>query len=92
MNIIKAFFTKINWKVRFKSKTFWLAMVSACILLAQAVARLLGFELELGELENNLIGVVNAVFGVLVILGVAVDPTTKGVADSKRALEYTEPR
>lgn len=81
----------INWKVRIKSKAFWVGMVSACILLAQAIARLLGFDLELGELEGNLVNLVNTVFGVLVVLGVTVDPTTKGIADSKRALTYTEP-
>ena len=29
---------------------------------------------------------------ILVALGVVVDPTTQGVGDSARALEYTEPK
>jgi phi LC3 family holin len=34
---------------------------------------------------------VNAVFAVLVILGIVVDPTTDGVGDSERALSYETP-
>jgi phi LC3 family holin len=34
---------------------------------------------------------VNAVFALLVILGIVVDPTTEGVSDSNRAMSYEEP-
>lgn len=81
----------INWDVRWKNKTFWITIIPAIILLVQAVAGLFGFELELSELQEKLLVVVNAVFGVLVILGVVVDPTTHGVNDSVRALGYKEP-
>ncbi|MFQ6901244.1 MAG: phage holin [Coprococcus sp.] len=36
--------------------------------------------------------VVNAVFTVLVILGVVTDHTTRGMKDSTQALTYTEPK
>ena len=81
----------INWDVRWKNKTFWITIIPAIILLVQAVAGLFGFELELSQLQEKLLVVVNAVFGVLVILGVVVDPTTHGVNDSARALGYKEP-
>lgn len=81
----------INWDVRWKNKTFWITIIPAIILLVQAVAGLFGFELELSQLQEKLLVVVNAVFGVLVILGVVVDPTTHGVNDSVRALGYKEP-
>lgn len=32
---------KINWKVRIKNKMFWLALIPALLLLAQAALRLL---------------------------------------------------
>ena len=82
----------INWTVRFKNKNFWLALIPAVLLLVQTVAAVCGYTLDLGELGNRLIAVVNAVFGVLVILGVVVDPTTKGVADSNQAMEYKKPK
>ncbi len=81
----------INWKVRIKNKSFWLALIPAVLLLIQAVAALFGFELDLDFLSERLLTVVNAVFVVLTILGVVVDPTTQGVADSERALGYDEP-
>ena len=82
----------INWKVRLKSKTFWLTMIPALLLLVQVVAAVFGFELDLGVLGDRLLAVVNAVFAVLTILGVVTDPTTAGLSDSKRALSYTEPK
>ena len=81
----------INWKVRVKSKAFWVAIIPAVLLLAQVVAAVFGYTLDLGDLGNRLLAVVNAVFAVLAILGVVVDPTTEGVSDSARALTYTRP-
>lgn len=82
----------INWTVRIKNKQFWVAIIPAVLLLIQVVAAVFGFTLDLGDLGNKLLDVVNAVFGVLVILGVVTDPTTKGVGDSTKALTYTEPK
>ena len=81
----------INWKVRFANKQFWLQIIPAVILLIQAVANVFGFVIDLSEMGNKLIEVVNAVFGILVIVGIVNDPTTKGVSDSERAMEYEEP-
>lgn len=82
----------INWQVRIKSKQFWLALIPAVLLLVQGVAAVFGFELDLGELGNRLLDVINALFAVLAILGIVVDPTTDGVGDSAQAMTYTEPR
>lgn len=82
----------INWQVRIKSKQFWLALIPAVLLLVQVVAAVFGFELDLGELGNRLLDVINALFAVLAILGIVVDPTTDGVGDSQQAMTYTEPR
>lgn len=83
---------KINWKVRIKNKTFWLSIIPAVILLVQAVATVFGYTLDLGEVGNNLIGVVNAVFVVLSIIGVVNDPTTSGISDSERVMTYETPK
>lgn len=81
----------INWTVRIKNKNFWLAVIPAVLLLIQAVAAVFGFTLDLGDIGNKLIAVVNAVFGVLVVLGVVNDPTTAGISDSNRAMNYKKP-
>ena len=83
---------KINWKVRIKNKTFWLALIPALLLLAQVVAAVFGYELHIDALGDKLTAVVNALFAVLAILGVVADPTTAGVSDSKQAMTYTEPK
>ena len=82
----------INWTVRFKNRNFWLAVIPAVLLLIQTVAAVFGFTLDLGDIGNRLIAVVNAVFGVLVVLGVVVDPTTAGISDSKQARGYNYPK
>lgn len=82
----------INWTVRIKNKSFWMAIIPAVLLLVQVVAAVFGFTLDLGDLGNKLLDVVNAVFSVLVILGIVTDPTTQGIGDSKQALTYTDPK
>lgn len=83
---------KINWTVRIKNKTFWLAIIPAMLLLIQAVGNVFGLALNFDDLSANLIAVVNAVFVVLAILGIVVDPTTAGTSDSAQAMTYTEPK
>lgn len=82
----------INWTVRIKNKTFWLSLIPAVLLLVQVVAAVFGYTLDLGPLGDRLLEVVNALFAVLVILGIVTDPTTKGVGDSSQALTYDKPK
>lgn len=82
----------INWTARIKNKTFWLALIPAVLLLVQVVAAVFGYTLDLGPLGDRLLEVVNALFAVLVILGIVTDPTTKGVGDSSQALTYDKPK
>ena len=81
----------INLKVRLKNKAFWLALIPAVLLLVQVIAGAFGYALDLGDLGNRLLAVVNAVFALLAILGVVVDPTTEGISDSARAMGYITP-
>ena len=82
----------INWKVRIKSKAFWLALIPAVLLLIQTVAAVFGFTFDFDALQGRLLDVVNVVFLLLTILGVVVDPTTAGIGDSALAMTYEEPR
>lgn len=82
---------KVNWKVRIKNKAFWLAVIPAVALVAQAVAAVFGYTIDLTTMVGKLQAVVNAVFALLVILGIVVDPTTEGIGDSNRAMTYDEP-
>lgn len=82
----------INWKVRLKNKNFWVAIIPAILLLAQAVGSVFGFSLDFGELADKLLNVVNIAFVCLAILGVVNDPTVATFGDSKQALEYDSPK
>ena len=82
---------KVNWNVRIKNPNFWLTLIPASLLLIQLVLDLFGVEMDFGQLGEKLKAIVNAVFAVLMILGIVNDPTTEGLNDSKRALGYTEP-
>lgn len=73
----------INLKLRLKNKVTLAALISAVfVMLGQ-------FGLEI---PHNIQEGVNTLLMILVLLGIVTDPTTKGVADSKRALNYNEPR
>ena len=82
---------KINWKVRLNNRQFWKAIIPAVALAIQAILAIFGVTLNLETLVGKLIAVVDAVFAVLVILGIVVDPTTAGVGDSDRAMGYEIP-
>ena len=82
----------INWKVRARNRSFWLALVPAALLLVQAVLACFGVTWDYSQVSEELLGVVNALFAVLAILGVVADPTTEGIGDSEQALTYDEPK
>ena len=59
---------KLNWKVRIKNKAFWIAVIPAVALVAQAVGAVLGYSIDLTTMVGKLQAVVNAVFALLVSL------------------------
>lgn len=81
----------INISTRIKNKTFWLTLIPAVLLLVQVCAAPFGYQWDFGILNEQLAAIVNALFAVLAILGVVVDPTTAGFGDSKRAMAYEKP-
>ena len=67
---------KINFLARAKNKLFWMALIPALFLLVQMVAAIFGFNFDLSELQGRVVAAVDALFAVLVILGVVVDPVS----------------
>lgn len=80
---------KINWKVRLKNPVFWLTVIPAVIALVYTVLGLFGVVPTISE--DTLVNAVTAIISALTTVGVLIDPTTKGVGDSERALTYEEP-
>lgn len=83
---------KINWKVRAKNKMFWLSLIPALLLLVSQVLALFGISFDYSQLSEQLTEIASTVFVILALVGIVVDPTTKGVNDSKQALKYEDPK
>lgn len=81
----------INWRVRIVNKQFWFALVPALLLVIQAGAAIFGYTLDFGDLGNKILAFIDAIFVVLVLLGIVNDPTTAGYSDSHRARHYERP-
>lgn len=78
----------LNWKLRLKNKTTLIALIGA---LAALIYQVLGaFGIAPGISEDTVLEIAGLAVNALCLLGIVVDPTTQGVADSDRALEYTE--
>lgn len=82
---------KINWKVRFKNETFWTAFIPALGLVVTSILEAVGVQFDIAPIIASLLKIVKAVFALLTVIGVVVDPTTNGIGDSDRAMNYTEP-
>ncbi|WP_088815437.1 MULTISPECIES: phage holin [Listeria] len=80
---------KINWKVRFKNKTWVVAMIAAIFFVIQAGLYVFGITWDYNELLQRVVTVVTGLFAVW---GLIIDPTTAGSPDSPQALEYEKPR
>ena len=77
---------QINWKVRLRNKT-WLASVLA--LVVSFVYDLLSMADVVPPLsEDWLMSLIQTILTLLTALGVVIDPTTDGAADSDRAMTY----
>lgn len=80
---------RINLKLRLKNKT---TLITLLITLATALYKVLELlnvtpAIPYKEVEN----IIYVVVGILAALGIVVDPTTKGVGDSDRAMTYASP-
>ena len=65
------------------------ALVGCVVAFVYQLLGILGITTAVSEEQiTQLFGLV---INVLAVLGVLVDPTTKGVSDSERAMEYTKP-
>lgn len=81
---------KINWKVRFKNKT-WL--VTFLIAILAFVYQILGmFDIVPAITQDMATQLIAAVVNILVAFGVVIDPTTSGASDSQQAMTYNEPK
>ena len=80
---------KIHWKVRFRTPVWVTSLVALVISTVYQALAMFGVAPALTE--DAVMQAVSAVVQLLTLMGVLIDPTTKGVSDSERAMEYEEP-
>lgn len=81
--------SKINWKVRFKNKVWLTSFISLIIGFVYNVLR--AFDIYPVVMENTAMEIAGQVLTFLGMFGVIADPTTDGLYDSQRALQYETP-
>ena len=81
---------KINWKIRLKNKGTLTAIVSGMISLVYQILGIVGVTPPVNQ--SNVAEAAVVLINMLLLAGVVIDPTTKGISDSDMAMMYTCPR
>lgn len=81
---------KINWAVRFKNKTWLVAFIAMVVAFAYQILGMFGVVPTVSQ--DDIVQLGTLVVTILAGMGVVQDPTTTGIGDSDRALQYTEPK
>lgn len=77
---------KINWKARFKNKTFVITFLTLVIAFVYQILGLFGVVPPISE--QSLVNFITILVNILAFVGVVIDPTTDGMNDSDRAMLY----
>ena len=81
---------KINWKVRFKNKTWLITFLIAVLAFIYQIFGL--FDIVPAVTQDMATQLITIVVNILVAVGVVIDPTTAGASDSEQALKYDKPK
>lgn len=79
----------MNWKLRLQNKTTLIALIAAAVSLVYQVLGICGIVPRVSE--DTILTAAGTLINALALLGIVVDPTTKGISDSERAMEYEKP-
>ena len=83
---------KINWKVRIKNPYFWIGLLGIVLSAMGVSADMFTSWGVVVEQATALISNPYMIGSVIMaLLGAILDPTTAGITDSQRALEYNSP-
>ena len=81
----------INLSTRTKSKTFWVAIISAVAVFANQITGAFGLDYS-AQIEQG-VNIIGSILTLLAGLGIIVDSNTKGLKDSDIVqTDYTKPR
>ena len=77
---------KINIKARLRNKTFIISMVTLVVSFSYKLLAVA--DIVPAVSESEILELLGLMVNVFAIAGIIVDPTTKGVSDSDRAMTY----
>lgn len=80
---------KLNWKLRVKNKVTLTAIIAGVLSLIYTVLGFFGIVPSVTE--SMIMDTAYIIIDILVLVGIVVDPTTKGTDDSTRAMTYDVP-
>ena len=80
---------KINWKLRLQNKATLWSLISLIVSIVYRVLNACGVIPVIGQ--SLVMEIAANMLTVLALLGIIVDPTTTGISDSKRAMQYDWP-
>lgn len=79
----------MNWRLRIQNKTTLIALIAAAVSLVYQVLGICGIVPRVSE--DTILTAAGTLVNALALLGIVIDPTTKGIADSDRAMGYRRP-
>lgn len=77
---------KINWKIRFKNKTWLLSFLTTMVVFAYQILGMFGIVPAVSE--DMIIQLISVIMNMLIALGVVIDPTTPTINDDEDKLNY----
>lgn len=82
----------MNWKVRIRNPWFWIGLISVIITAVGVDPQsLTSWQAVWSGIISTINNPVQLGAVVVAVLGVFIDPTTSGLTDSDRAMEYDKP-
>ncbi len=77
---------RINWKVRLRNRVFLTSLIATVLTFVFDLLALL--DVTPAFSQDMLMQFLSTLLTLLTALGVVIDPTTAGAADSERAMSY----
>lgn len=81
---------QINWKLRLQNKVTLTALIVLAISIVYTILGMCGVVPSVSQ--EQITNVCMLVVEFLCVLGVVVDPSTKGLSDPNNVMQYQEPR
>lgn len=80
---------KINWKLRLQNKVTLMTLLLTTVAFVYQILGILGVTPRVTE--DQVTQLVTIAINLAAVLGIIVDPTTQGINDSDRAMNYDVP-